>query len=119
MTKSRKQPELRECSNETQKNHATLQDGSAMKFTLRFWIGIILLTTNQPIGWAAMVACNAIAINKQDIFFTYLGFAFYALTWGMLGLGILLAGPEGIRYSRLLLKKAWGYFIRFFKRQKG
>lgn len=93
-------------------------DTSAIKFSLRFYIGIILLITNQPIGWAAMVACNAIAINKHNIFFTYLGFGLYALTWGMLGLGVLLAGPEGIRYSRLLLKRAWRYCARFFKRGK-
>ena len=91
-------------------------DTKAIKFSLKFYIGIILLTTNQPIGWAAMLACNAIAINKHNIFFTYLGFAFYALSWGMLGLGVLLAGPEGIRYSRLLLKRAWRYCTRFFKR---
>ncbi|MBW2544780.1 MAG: hypothetical protein JRD43_04825 [Deltaproteobacteria bacterium] len=97
------------------RNHAPPQGEEAIKFSLRFWIGIILLTTNQPLGWAAMLACNAIAINKQSIFFTYLGFALYALSWGMLGLGVLLAGPEGIRYSRLLLKKAWQCFIRLFK----
>ena len=91
-------------------------DKKPTKPSLRFYIGIILLTTNQPIGWAAMAACNAIAINKQDIFFTYLGFAFYALTWGMLGLGVVLAGPEGVRFSRLLLKRAWRYYARFFKR---
>jgi len=97
------------------RNHAPPQGGRAMKFSLRFWVGIILLTTNQPLGWGVMLACNAIAIDKQSIFFTYLGFALYALSWGMLGLGALLAGPEGVRYSRLLLKKAWRCFLRLFK----
>ncbi|MBW2631090.1 MAG: hypothetical protein JRC90_04910 [Deltaproteobacteria bacterium] len=86
-----------------------------MKFSLKFWIGIVLLTTNQPLGWGAMLACDAIAINKQDEFFFYLGIALYALSWGMLGLGALLAGPEGIRYSRLLLKKAWRRFALLFR----
>ena len=86
-----------------------------MKFSLKFWIGIVLLTTNQPLGWGAMLACDAIAINKDHEFFFYLGIALYALSWGMLGLGVLLAGPEGVRYSRLLLKKAWRYFVRLFK----
>ncbi|MDO9515970.1 MAG: hypothetical protein Q7J01_07740 [Syntrophales bacterium] len=94
-------------------------DTTNIKFSLRFYIGIILLTTNQPIGWAAMAACNAIATSKNDIFFTYLGFVLYALTWGMLGLGVLLAGPEGVRYSRLLLKRGWRYCTRFLKREKG
>ncbi len=86
-----------------------------MKLSLRFWVGIILLTTNQPLGWWAMLACDAIAINKHNEFFFYLGIALYALSWVMLGLGALLAGPEGVRYSRLLLKKAWRYFVRLFK----
>ncbi|MEA1970386.1 MAG: hypothetical protein U9N37_02040 [Thermodesulfobacteriota bacterium] len=86
-----------------------------MKFSLKFWIGIVLLTTNQPLGWGAMLACDAIAINKHNEFFFYLGIALYALSWGMLGLGALLAGPEGVSYSRLLLKKAWLYFVRLFK----
>jgi len=86
-----------------------------MKASSRFWIGIVLLTTNQPLGWGAMLACNAIAISKHNEFFSYLGIALYALSWGMLGLGALLAGPEGIRYSRLLLKKTWQCFIRLFK----
>ncbi|MBW2561423.1 MAG: hypothetical protein JRE40_11295, partial [Deltaproteobacteria bacterium] len=70
-------------------------DTITIKFSLRFYIGILLLTTNQPLGWGAMLICNAIAIDRQDIFFTYLGFVFYGLTWGMMGLGVLMAGPEG------------------------
>ena len=100
------------------RNHAPPQGEGNIKFSLRFWIGIILLTTNKPLGWGAVVACNAIAINKHDEFFLYLGIALYALSWVMLGLGALLAGPEGVRYSRLLLKKAWRYFVRLFKIQQ-
>jgi len=88
-------------------------------FSLRFYIGIVLLTTNQPLGWAALLICNTIAIDKQSIFFTYLGFALYALTWGMMGLGVVLAGPEGIGYSRFLWKRGWRYATRFFHRGKG
>ncbi len=95
-----------------------IKDKGAARFTLRFYIGIILLTTNQPLGWGGVLICNAIAIDKQNIFFTYLGFALYALSWGMLGLGILLAGPEGIRYSRLILKKAWVHSTRLFRKNE-
>ncbi|MBW2560463.1 MAG: hypothetical protein JRE40_06360 [Deltaproteobacteria bacterium] len=93
-------------------------DTITIKLSLRFYIGILLLTTNQPLGWGAMLICNAIAIDRQNIFFTYLGLGFYALTWGMMGLGVLLAGPEGIRYSRLLLKRGWLYCTRLFQRGK-
>lgn len=78
-----------------------------MEFSLKFWIGIILLITNQPFGWGAMILCGALAIKTKKKFFYFLGLAVYALSWGMLGLGILLAGPEGIKYSRDLLKSLW------------
>ncbi|MEA2014167.1 MAG: hypothetical protein U9N38_02505 [Thermodesulfobacteriota bacterium] len=65
-----------------------------------------------------MLACSALAVDKHNEFIFFFGIAIYALTWGMLGLGVFLAGPEGIRYSRLLLKKAWQYFVRLFKTQQ-
>lgn len=83
-----------------------------MQFSTKFWIGFILLVTNQPIGWGAMLICNGIAINKHDSFYSLLGIGAYALSWGMLGLGFLLSGREGIKYSRSLFKRLW----RFFKR---
>lgn len=78
-----------------------------MEFTLKFWIGIILLVTNQPLGWGAMLLCGALAVKTKKKFFYFLGVGAYALSWGMLGLGFLLAGPEGVQYSRNLLKGLW------------
>jgi hypothetical protein len=78
-----------------------------MEFSLKFWIGIILLVTNQPLGWGAMLVCSALAVKTKKKFFYFLGVGAYALSWGMLGLGFLLAGPEGIQYSRNLLKGLW------------
>jgi len=78
-----------------------------MEFSFKFWIGIILLVTNQPLGWGAMLLCSALAIRTKKKFFYFLGIGAYALSWGMLGLGFLLAGPEGIQYSRNLLKGLW------------
>ena len=89
-----------------------------MKFSLKFWIGIVLLTANQPLGWGAMIVCDALAISKNNEFFFYLGIALYSLSWGFLGLGVLLAGPEGVRYSRLLLKKSRERLSLFFKEEK-
>ena len=76
-----------------------------MEFSLKFWIGIILLITNQPVGWGAMLIGNTLSINKHDALFSYLGIGTYAFSWGMLGLGLLMAGPEGIKYSRSLIRK--------------
>lgn len=78
-----------------------------MEFSFNFWIGVILLVTNQPFGWGAMLLCSALAVRTKKKFFYFLGLGAYALSWGMLGLGFLLAGPEGIQYSRDLLKGLW------------
>lgn len=78
-----------------------------MEFSFKFWIGIILLVTNQPFGWGAMLLCSALAVKTKKKFFYFLGIGAYALSWGMLGLGVLLAGPEGVKYSRNLLKGLW------------
>jgi len=83
-----------------------------MEFSLKFRTGFILLVINQPFGWGAMLICNAIAIHKQNALFSFLGIGAFALSWGMLGLGLLLAGPEGIKYARSLLKKLWSFFAR-------
>ena len=70
-----------------------------MGLSLKFWIGIVLLLTNQPLGWGAMLIGNTISINKQDALFSYLGIGTYAFSWGMLGLGLLMAGPEGTKHA--------------------
>jgi len=85
-------------------------------FGPRFYIGILLLTVNQPLGWAALLICNAVALAKKSLFFSCLGFSAYALTWVMMGLGFLLAGPQGLRYSRLLLARGGNWCLRFFKK---
>jgi len=85
-----------------------------MEFSLKFWIGIILLITNQPLGWGAMLICNALTIKHHNALFSFLGIGAYALSWGILGLGLFMAGPEGIKYSRSLLKKLWSFFAHLF-----
>ena len=85
-----------------------------MEFSLKFWIGIILLITNQPLGWGGMLICNALTIKNHNALFSFLGIGVYALSWGMLGLGLLMAGPEGIKYSRSLLKKLRSFFAHLF-----
>ena len=86
-----------------------------MEFSLKFWVGILLLITNQPLGWGTMFIGNTISINTQNTLFSFLGIGTYALSWGMLGLGVLMAGPEGVKYSRSLFKKLWHFFAYILK----
>ena len=83
-----------------------------MEFSLKFRIGIILIILSQPFGVVALLIFNAIALHLHSAFCSYVGIASYALSWAMLGLGLLLAGKEGITYSRDLLRRFWGFFSR-------
>ncbi len=79
-----------------------------MGFGPKLRIGIILIVISQPFGIVALLICNAIALHNHDALFSFIGIGGYALSWGMFGLGLLLAGKEGITYSRRLLKKIIG-----------
>jgi len=88
--------------------------GCIVEFSLKTWIGIILIVANQPLGVGALLICNAIAIQRHNVFYSFLGIGAYALSWGVLGLGLLLAGPEGIRYTYSLLRRLWRVFVNVF-----
>ena len=78
-----------------------------MRVSIRFLVGVILLAVNQPFGWGALVVCTVLAVKTQKTTFYLLGVGAYALSWGLLGLGLILAGPEGIPYLRDVLGKTW------------
>ena len=89
-----------------------------MAHTAKFRIGIFLLVANQPLGFLAILVCNAIALRQHNAIFSFIGLGAYVLSWGMLGLGLLLAGPEGIAFSRSLLKKIRGFFSNFIAKSR-
>jgi hypothetical protein len=70
----------------------------------KFIIGMTLLLTNQVVGWGGVALC-AYAVKKtgKKCYYAY-GTGIYALSWGMIVLGIVLAGPEGAALARQLLK---------------
>ncbi len=76
-----------------------------MGFSFKFWTGVVLLLINQPMGWTALVICNGMSVKEENLNYSLLGIGIYALTWGMLGLGFLLSGREGMKYSLVLFKK--------------
>lgn len=80
----------------------------------RFWLGITLLVTNQPFGWFALLICNGLAAHKKDSIYSLIGLGFYAFSWGMLGLGILLSGKKGVIYSRALFRKTWRWIAKLY-----
>jgi hypothetical protein len=73
----------------------------------RFLVGLILLVINQPFGWGAMVVCAVVAARTNKTIFYLIGLGAYAFSWALLGLGLVLAGPEGRSYLRSFWEKIW------------
>ncbi len=88
------------------------------KSRTKFIIGCILLVINQPIGWGGMVFFNSIAFKYHNSTYSYIGFAIYGLSWAMLGLGVFLAGPQGIAWSKSVFAKLFAPVLKIIAKKK-
>lgn len=82
-----------------------------MKFKYKFIIGIALILANYPLGWLGLAGFHMLAIKLQKPVLHLVGLGLYGLSWAMYGLGLLLAGPEGVRWLRDRLRglvRVWG-----------
>jgi len=73
--------------------------------TPRFITGMILLVTNQPVGWGGIIYFSYLAKKTGKKIYIALGTVIYAVSWGMLALGAVLAGPEGLAIVKDTTKK--------------
>lgn len=73
--------------------------------SLKFRIGLIFLLINVPIGW---IIGPLLGILGGWLFGAAIGGAivltFYVVSWGMLGLGVLLAGKDGYLIFKQLVQ---------------
>ena len=63
----------------------------------RFKLGVALIVVNVPLGWGAGAVGAALAAFTHRKAWLVAGVAAYVLSWGLLGLGVLLAGPDGVK----------------------
>jgi hypothetical protein len=76
------------------------------KHSLRFKIGVFFLVVNMPFGYGGGALAAAIGVKMgRPAFGVGLGVGIYILSWIMLGLGIWMAGPEGVQFVKDLRKK--------------
>jgi len=66
--------------------------------TIETIIGIILILINVPVGWGGAILCGFYGQKTGKKFFYILSAVIYALSWGMLALGIYLCGRPYARY---------------------
>ena len=83
------------------------------KRSLRFKIGLLFLIINTPIGYGGGALTVGLGVKTgQPALGASVGAAIYIISWCMLGLGILMAGPEGVQivkdFRRRLMKKPPG-----------
>jgi hypothetical protein len=76
-----------------------------MRPRIKLRAGIILLIVSQLLGWGALVFVYSLAFKGGKPAICLFGIGLYAVSWGGFGLGVMLAGTEGILYVRNFLKK--------------
>ena len=79
------------------------------KRSLRFKTGVFFLLVNMPFGYGGGVLATAIGVKiGQPSLGVSFGVGIYMLSWIMLGLGIWMAGPEGVQLVKDLRRKWFG-----------
>ena len=74
-------------------------------------IGVFLLIINPPLGYVSFLIGGYLSTRYEDMSYLSAATVFYAFTWLMAGVGILLAGPRGT----ILAKR---YFRNIFRRNR-
>jgi hypothetical protein len=76
------------------------------KRSLKFRIGVFFLVFNIPLGLVGWIIAASLAVTSpHKAFWAGFGIAVYAISWGMLGLGVLMAGKEGMALAREFTRK--------------
>ena len=89
-------------------NETTLEKSEITKpkRSLRFKVGVFLLIVNTPIGYGGSVLAAVIGLKtRHPAIGAGVALGIYILSWNMLGLGIWMAGPEGLKLVKDLRKK--------------
>jgi hypothetical protein len=91
----------------TPMTHETPTDSNVIKpkRSLRFKIGVFLLIVNMPIGYGGSALAAAIGLKtRHHALGAGIALGIYILSWTMLGLGIWMAGPEGLKLVKDLCR---------------
>ncbi|MCD6594634.1 hypothetical protein J7L68_03055 [bacterium] len=81
-----------------------------------FTAGVILLIVNPPLGWVGFMFGGYLSAKYHSPKYMLIATIVYAITWGMAGTGLLLAGPRGVALAKSILKKVFVKIKRIFKK---
>ena len=69
-----------------------------------FATGITLIAVSSPLGWIGLLGFAALAAAKRNPHWVWPGVGIYALSWVLLGIGVLITGKAGMARARELLR---------------
>ncbi len=72
-------------------------------------LGVSLISLSMLMGWPAVGLFSLVALYLRDpLVFLVGGPATYAVSWGVWGIGMLIAGPDNVKYAKAIL----GWLVR-------
>lgn len=77
-----------------------------VKRNKRFFIGVKIIVVSFILGWPVLFLTAALTVVFGR-FWAVLGGIVYAISWIMLGIGILLAGVEGVKFAKEWVRKKY------------
>ena len=76
----------------------------------RFWVGIVFLLTNVPIGYTLLGIGSLMAAVTKNPKWAIIGTIGYVISWGMLLLSFILLGKKSFKTAHQVVRgkfKAW------------
>ncbi len=69
--------------------------------------GLLMVALNVPVGWGGAAFCAFMGARSGSRVWYAAAGAVYVLSWAMLGLGLVLAGPPVVARFRKRCRSAW------------
>ena len=66
----------------------------------KFRLGIIFLVLSYVFGWPFLLLIETIALYYQSSTLGIIGAIIYIVSWGLLGIAVLLAGPDVVVFVK-------------------
>ena len=85
------------------------------KYRFYTLVGLLVVLLNVPLGWGGAAFFSLMALYYEKPFFYKIAGVCYAISWIMLGAGIVMAGRDTVRVFRARIPRAWRAWIRLRK----
>ncbi len=73
----------------------------------RFRAGVACIVLNYILGWPFLLSIESAAAVWESSTLAMTGPVVYVFSWGLLGLGVWLAGPEAVTYVKGRFQRLW------------